>query len=342
MSPSLPLDDLTRRVVRYFKAHAGQFELHPDTVQADYILNWGGFVNVSFTIQDGQRAYHLKLADDEDCLAGLNLWRELHALLEERYRAPRMLGWVAIPGAPYAGPLFERIAGVEADFAAQPALHRDVLALTARLHADQELAQILSADAQPITCSDYFIETYIDRFDEDLLIVAGSLPDFVSLATLDWMQGETRHLEALAREGAAFQQPARWPVHGDLWQANVLVTAGGRWYVVDWDDLALGDPALEFGILLGPFVANQPDRRAGLAAFDAALHLPAAADGSDLLERLLLCLRAYLLDEVIDTLADYVESDAAPQHSAGVRSAKQAQHASALQRYRRLYPDAIA
>jgi hypothetical protein len=192
------------------------------------------------------------------------------------------------------------------------------------------LSASLAGEAPVLTCADSLIDTYIDRFDEDLLAVVRDLPPFVPLATLDWMQGETRHLESLARELEVFQQPAIAPLHGDLWEQNVLVCEDGRWYVVDWDDLALGDPALEFGILLGPLLAHLPP---------AERRIPAALPASPgLRARFEVYLRAYLLDEVIDSLADYVESDFAPEHQAEVQAEKQRVHEQALIRYRSIYP----
>jgi aminoglycoside phosphotransferase (APT) family kinase protein len=111
----------------------------------------------------------------------------------------------------------------------------------------------------------------------------------------------------------------------------VLVCEDGRWYVVDWDDLALGDPALEFGILLGPLLAHLPP---------AERSMPAALPASHGLHaRLEVYLRAALLDEVIDSLADYVESDFAPEHQAEVQAEKQRVHEQALKRYRSIYMD---
>lgn len=337
LMPDSHLSDLTRSVVRYFQRRANAYGLDPRRVSARYLLNWGGFVNASFHVSDGQRAYHLKLTDDEDSLASLARWMALRAPLEARYRAPRILSWIALEDSDFAGLLFEHLDAQPASYRAQPALHAAVLALAAKLHADRELAEALRDYDAPdgastaADCAATFIETYIDRFDEDLLAVAGALPPFVPLATLDWMQGETRHLEALARESASFQQPAGSPIHGDLWEQNVLVRPDGRWFVVDWDDLTLGDPALEYGILLGPLLAHLPPNRRG--------DPPALPRSALLRKRFALYLRAYLLDQVIDTLADYVESDFAPEHQAEVQAEKQRAHLHALRLYQSIYPD---
>ena len=160
-------------------------------------------------------------------------------------------------------------------------------------------------------------------------MVAPNLPPFVSLDLLDWMMGETRELEGLARDLPAFHQPAGSPTHGDLWPSNVLVTGGGEWYIIDWDDLALGDPALEYSILLGPLWRQGKMSQAEIEGL-----LP---DNPDFRQRFNLCLRALVLDEVIDTLADWVESDFAPDHQVKVRAEKERIHRDSLNLYRELY-----
>lgn len=328
MNGRYPLDQLTRRVVSYFRRRAGRYGLRREAIEARYILNWGGFVNASFTITDGQAAYHLKLADEDYVLTGLRRWQALHNLLEKRYHAPAMLDWVSLRGTGFEGPLFQHIAGLPASLAASPELLRQVLDMLERLHGDAELAAALAEDGIP-TCADYFLGIYIDRFDEDLLIVAPNLPPFVSLPLLDWMMGETREMEGLVRDGAAFQLPAGAPTHGDLWASNILVSGDGAWSVIDWDDLALGDPALEYGILLGPLW-----RDGGYSQEDLERLLP---PDPALRERFRVCLRAFLLDQIIDSLADWVESAFAPEHQAEVRAEKERKHSAALALYRSLF-----
>lgn len=328
MPERIPLDQLTRRVSRYFQRKAGDYGLNPAAVEARYILNWGGFVNASFTITDGQQAYHLKLADEEDVLDGLARWRELRGLLEARYHAPPMIDWIRLRGTGFAGPLFNHIEGRPADLASQPALLLAVLDTLARLHNDSELSSALAENGVS-TCAEFFLDTYIDRFDEDLLIVAPNLPPFVSLPTLDWIMGETRELEGLVRDSAAFQHPAGVPTHGDLWASNILLAEDGQWTIIDWDDLALGDPALEYSILLGPLWQTGAQSTADLANLlppDLALR-----------ERFRVCLRAFLLDQVIDSLADWVESGFAPEHQAFVQAEKERKHKTALAQYQALF-----
>lgn len=330
-----PLDALRGEVREYFRAHAAQYGFNPAKLKISYVFNSGGFVNPSFHISDGQKALHLKLTNDEDSLVCLEQWRDLHAALEKHYRAPRMLGWVDLENTGFSGPLFEHIPGKVADFRAQPELYRQVMELAARLHADRALTAELAED-ESITCTDYFLSVYIDRFDEDLLEIAGDLPPFVSLKTLDWMQGETRELEALARELPVFAEPADHPTHGDLYSHNVLVTRGGEWYVIDWDDLALGDPALEWSILLSPLWRQELEQGRRLTAAELTENLPVRLTANEL-ERLDLYLRAYLLDEIIDSLADYNESAFAPEYQEEVQREEKRIHQEALAWYQRFY-----
>ncbi len=324
------LDTLNRRVVDYFRKHAAQYGLNPATIEARYILNWGGFVNASFRLTDGAKNYHLKLADDSDSLERLKRWREFSALLASRYHAPRILEWLRVPRTGFEGALFEYIPGRPADLAGQPEVLEGVLDLLNHLHADQELgAALATIEGEIPTCTEYFLSVYIDRFDGDLLIVAGDLPPFVPLSLLNWMMGETRELEGLARDLPAFHQPAASPTHSDLWPSNILVGEENRFWIIDWDDLALGDPALEFSILLGPLW-----RHGQLSRTDIERRLPG---DPAFRERFDLCLRALILDEVIDTVADWVESDFAPDHQAEIRPAKERAHREALELYRQLY-----
>ncbi|MBE0698273.1 MAG: aminoglycoside phosphotransferase family protein [Anaerolineaceae bacterium] len=330
MSERTLLNELTGAVIAWFSARAERFGLRAKAIEARYILNWGGFVNTSFTITDGETSYHLKLADDEGSRSGLENWRGLHELLSQEYHAPRMLDWIEISGTGFAGPLFENIRGEPFNLIEQPNLRRGILDLLLRLHGDSNLAALLAdADGRKPNCSEYFIGVYIERFDEDLCIVAENLPPFVSLTLLDWMRGETRKLESLARERSVFHLPADSPTHGDLWASNILVAPDERWYIIDWDDLALGDPALEYAIFLGPLWRNGI-----LSSGEVESLLPANAA---LRERFRLCLRAYLLDQVIDTLADWVESAFAPEHQDQVRAGKELAHREALDLYRKSY-----
>ncbi len=334
MQERIELERLTRRVQQYFIRRAARYGLNPPSITSTYLLNWGGFVNASFRISDGAKRYHLKLADYEDQLARLMRWRDLHELLEQRYHAPVMIDWIKIPGVPFEGPLFEHIPDGISDLDAYPNLRRELIDLLALLHTDEDLAlRLVEMDGPPGSCLDYFLDTYIDRFDEDLASVLVDLPSFVPIKLFDWMSSETRHLEALARENPAFDRLADSPTHGDLWPNNILVTPGRDWFIIDWDDLSLGDPALEYSIVLANlWRARLPTDVSGVSLLPEDIREDAA-----LRERFTLCLRAYLLDGVIDTLADYVESGFAPEFEEAVKREKKRQHAEALALYQTIY-----
>lgn len=326
----MTLDELSPLVVDWFRKNSTRFGLYRDSIEAHYILNWGGFVNASFTITDGRTSYHLKLADDDWSQSCLQKWHNLKDLLHQRYRAPRMLEWVEIPGTGFIGPLFEQIHGSPADLENQTDILQGVLDLLARLHSDQELVDLLRENGEVAsTCANFFFDVYIERFDEDLHCVAGDLPPFVPLSLFDWMSSETRELEGIVRELPVFQETAIWPTHSDLWISNILVSPDGAFHIIDWDDLTLGDPALEYAILLGPFWRSGKYSRTQLEKM-----LP---PGDALRERFGICLRAFLLDGVIDNLADWVESSFAPDHQDQVRDEKERRHKQALALYQSIF-----
>jgi len=93
--------ELEKRVVSYFRAQAGRFDLDAATLKAERVLNWGGFVAHSFKVGDGKRSLHVKLASGQE---GMRRWLAFHDRLEQQYRAPRVLAWVDIPDTSLGGP----------------------------------------------------------------------------------------------------------------------------------------------------------------------------------------------------------------------------------------------
>ena len=100
----------------------------------------------------------------------------------------------------------------------------------------------------------------------------------------------------------AFSARASSPVHGDLWRGNILVADDGRLRIVDWDDLALGDPALEFAVLLEPIMELDPNA----SLEDLLQRRPDAA----FTQRFEMCLRAQRLYAPIEAAAEYIEAEA--------------------------------
>jgi aminoglycoside phosphotransferase (APT) family kinase protein len=229
------------------------------------------------------------------------------------------------PEIGFAGMLQQHIDGKAADFCNSPALVEELIEWGNRLHADADLRSHLSTSGSEKTYLDHFVETYIDRFTADLGLVAeGHLP-FASSVLIEWMWHETDRLRETAESVQAFHHPATEPVHGDLNEGNVLVTAND-WFVLDWDDLALGDPAVDFAVLLWPIVYE----RGQWSGFS----IP---NENGFRQRMEICLRAQLLDEVIDPLADYVAAGAVPSKQDEVQVVKRKRHEEALQRYRAVW-----
>jgi hypothetical protein len=291
----------------------------------------GGFVNASFFIKDGEKTLHLKLTDDGDSQINLVQWRDVSKRLTSRYHAPKMYGWVRIPRTSYEGALFQYFPGKPADLAHQPEVLQGVLSILPRLHSDQELAEAIGGE-EDANCLDYFMDLYMERLDGDLVIVADQLPPFVTLEDLSWMMGESRELEALARDMPAFQAPLKAPTHGDLWSDNILVKEDGSWAIIDWDDLSLGDPAIEYSILLGPLWI---DGVYSLKEIEG--RLPRYSDDPGMRDRFSLGLRALALDQVIDTLADWIEAEYTPFQVDEVRAIKEQKYHKALSFYREHY-----
>ena len=312
----------------HLAARAPELGLDAGRLQVRYVLNWGGFVNRSFRVTDGRTVLHLKLAVDPEIRAGLRRFWELRSLLAP-YRAPAPVAWVEVPGTEYAGVLSPWIDGA-APPSIEGRLAEEVVRTVALLHADRELAARLQPSAPPATCADIFRRGYAARFAADLEGVESERPPFVPPSTVAWLRGEAEAIEAAVAAAPAFREAADAPTHGDLWIENLLVTERGEWFLLDWDGLAPGDPALDWGMLFGP---TRTDPR---TAADRALPSRVIADPA-VRERLPLYARASLLDWVLDPLSDWIDAGEAPEHIAEVRAEKERVHRGALEAYRRRY-----
>ncbi len=147
---------------------------------------------------------------------------------------------------------------------------------------------------------------------------------------IEWMTAEASALEAIVRTSDSFAEELHTPAHADLWLNNILMTSAGGWYLLDWDDLRIGDPVLDLATLVGPTATDlrplklrseverelSPDRRARLEILG----------------------HATLLDWIIDPLADYIDADVAPAHVTDVRREKERVHRAALALYQERYP----
>jgi hypothetical protein len=323
----LPIPTLTPLVLRALRDRAADFGLHAERVEVAYVLNWGGFGTASYHAGDGTNRVHLKLTPDAGDQVGLLHWRAVRAILEDRYHAPAMLGWLTVPGTAYEGPVFEFLDGAPPDGVAMPSVLDELLRATGQLHADHELAEALAPSASPRTHFDCLVSRYTDMLREELNIVRADPPSFINLARLRWLTEQADRLEDLARSSGAISGAARAVIHWDLWWDNVLVSPTGRWHILDWDDVSLGDPALDFATVIFPLTCGPAAHR--------WQDFPIPAGDGALAARMALYRRAQVLDGVIYVLADWIECRQAPAVTAEVRARKRAEH----EHFLRLYED---
>jgi hypothetical protein len=316
-------EGLGAATARFFRSHAPAFGLQGDAVEVAPVLSRGGFVNISYHVSDGRTRLHVKLSDTREGRRSLARWHELDAVLR-RYRAPPILGTVRIGEA--AGLVFPWLPGGAPS--PDEGVVRSVLACVRGLWADEELATRL-ATGPAVTAADCYAETYHDRFMADLAAIRREPPPFVTSAVMAYMMREAHAMEDRIRRAASFQQELTGPIHGDLWLDNVLWQAGGSWWILDWDDLRIGDPAMDLAMLTGPTAAD-------LRPLKHALVVDGSVP-SEVRERLPHVARASLLDWVIDPLADWIEAKVAPRWRDEVRVEKQRLHTTALALYRELY-----
>lgn len=307
-------------VADYFRAKGVRFGLNPDRVLVEPILNWGGFTNQSFTVTDGQRSLHLKLADGE--ASALERFFAVASILHKKYRCPAALAWVQVPGSTAQGILFERVEGTPTIFS-EPIV-RELAAAIDALHQDEELRKALPAtDA---TCARSYLDGLDRRFQSDLSDIEATPPPFVTEEALGFMRSEAARLRASVVSHAAFAEPGVAPIHGDLWPNNVLTDRTGAWFLIDWDDLRLGDPCLDLAMLTGP-------QKDGWARRLDPTRLGVRLSPTQL-ERIAHYHHALLLDWVIDPLADWIEAEKYPEWKEQVRSEKEREHRQAMKAYR--------
>ncbi len=311
------------------QVHASGLPLNPARLTIEPVLNWGGFVNRSFRLSDDHSSYLLKIAVSPHAWAGLDRWRHFSELLAERYRAPRMVTWMDLATSGVGGPIFEWVQGAaparidELPVAAVTGLLHDLHRNDGLVAALAELGDIISP------CAHAYHRSYHSRFMEDLETVGPAPPPFVDRHALDWMHTEAVNLQSAVHSSSAFSEPADCPVHGDLWINNTLLSGSDRWYVLDWDGLSLGDPAMDWAMLFGPS-RGSPDGNIELAESLAMLNGAGR-------ERLHVYARAALLDWIIDPLADWVQAEAEPFHGDPVRAGNERVYHQSLIAYRQRY-----
>ena len=315
------LDRLPQQLSNQLDAEQGRWQLGSSPLQFQPILNWGGFAKRSFHVTASCRTLHVKLApayeQDE-----LRRWMRCHDHLTCHYRAPRVLGWIDVAGSDHGGLVFEHLQGHAWKPRQQPTLAHEIALMLDRLHHDEDLAIQLGDPLRSYRqCWDM---RFREQFEEDLKIVRAQRPPFVTGASLEWMEQESRKLLAMGQDHPALEGMTRAPCHWDLWSENVMVGDDGDWWVLDWDGLAIGDQAVDFATLAwsGVFEEGRDWRDVLGRDFDPAL----AA-------RIDLYLRGIMLDWTIDVLADWIVCDV-PEWRDQVRARNEALHLRHLDWYR--------
>ena len=302
----------------FFTANAPVYNLDASSLDVSWVLNWGGFVNQSFHITDGRTRLHLKLATSDDAKSALRRWHDVDGALQQ-YHAPPILAWVDIANA--GGLLFPFVEGVPPELSAD--VLQAIIPVLDRLWNDHALATMLPQ--QPATAADAYFRTYHERFTEDLRYIRGAQPDFVTPAVFDLLVTEVERLAQRVRSEPPFQVTLTTPVHGDLWLDNILWQDRTAWHILDWDDLTIGDPAIDIAMLSGPSAADvtplkKVDEIRSLLSDDVAQRLPLLG-------------RASLLDWTIDPLSDWIDADAAGEQADHVRREKERVHREAFALY---------
>ena len=322
----MPSDQLTQALRAQLTAGARRYGLDAGVVRLEPLYCSAVEATRSFTARGVDHAVHVKLWHAER-QAVRDRWLAVHEILEGRHNAPRVIGTVDLPEVDATGLVFEHIEGTPPD---RPGSTGRLLEAARRLHADEELAARIEAPSGPATVGQYFEDLHVRNLDKDIDIIRGrAWSPIVDHGLLAWREQETRELGRTARNSAAFEVPARWPTHGDLYEGNTLLTDDGVFYVLDWDDLALGDPAADYVIVLRGYARQDPGfdwRQLGVGATDEGFG-----------ERMRFYARASLLYVVIDGLAEHLGLDAANPLLTAASREKRAAFENGLVLYRDRY-----
>jgi hypothetical protein len=265
--------------------------------EVEHRHNHTGADKLSFAVRVNGRALWVKVAADEDADWPLTTWSRLAELLAERHAAPPVLDTLAVDGR--TALLFPYI---DAPVATRGTLHErfdEASSVLTGLHGDAALADLLGS---PTTTADCFREVWLERFVADLDVIEG----YVAKDLHAFLADEVEVLATLVEE---IDGPVDAPVHGDPWHENFLM-APDRLWLLDWEDLAVGDPVVDDAILrhdaLGPDLHHWPDQPAYAVAR-----------------------RALMLDAVVDGAADWVENT-----DPVVRRRKESAYLAGLEAYR--------
>jgi hypothetical protein len=263
----------------------------------EHRANHAGAGKLSFAVRTGGERLWATVAADAGSDEALATWARVATLLADRHGAPPVLDVLTVDGR--TALLFPYVEAPPATRSTLRTRYDDARALLTGLHADTELAGLLGG---PTTTADCFHAVWLARFEADLDVIEG----YVAKDLHAYLAEEVDTLGALV---AGLDSPARAAVHGDPWHENVLVAADRLW-LLDWEDLAVGDPVVDDAILrhdaLGTDLRHWPDGPAYAVAR-----------------------QALMLDAVVDVAADWVEHG-----DPAVRRRKEAAYLAGLEAYR--------
>jgi len=205
-------------------------------------------------------AWVFRVPRGEWAASHLRVERRLLALLRPRlpYRVPDMSLHAAADGTPYA--LYPRLDGTPSTCAESLAVAPDVASLLTALHRIELGDALVLGLAAP------------GKLDLDVLARRASA-EVVPL--LPWASVAALHDAFAVLRAPA---PTEVVVHGDLGEANLLVSDGRLAGVLDWSDAHVGDPAMDLTWFVQCLGVDQA--RAALAAY-----VPPSGAGADVLWR---------------------------------------------------------
>ena len=266
----------------------------------EHRANHTGVGKLSFAVHVGGRALWVKVAADEDADWPLTTWSRVAHLLAERHAAPPLLDTLAVDGRTALVFPF-----IDVPVATRGTLHErfdEARSILTGLHGDAALADLLGP---PTTTADCLRGVWLERFVADLDIIDG----YIAKDLHAYLADEVEALGILIDE---LDGPVDAPVHGDPWHENFLVSPERLW-LLDWEDLSVGDPVVDDAILLHDALGTDPHHWPDTAAYAAAR-------------------RALMLDAVVDVAADWVENT-----NPLVRRQKEAAYLAGLEAYRAAY-----
>ena len=322
--------ELTERIASHFRKHADEFGMKGERVQTCSLPNSQDFAPITFLISDSLSAAYLILAKDADQKKQLLKWKKCHPILEECYRAPRILQWIDLNKTDYSGLLLQNIDGIHPDFRKPSLLLEEVIYVMDNLHNDEELAEKLSGMEERRCLADSFIETWVEPFQSRLHVIENSPSCYISAEYLSWMRQEVENLDSAVRASPEFMRFATKPIHGNLGAGEIVVNRDENWFIMNWARFGLGDPAIDYACLLWPLFTDGSLKAPGQ-------NFPIPSHDAGFSRRLSLCLRARSLGEVVNGLAKTAKCENNPEHMESDLLAMQQDHENNMSDYRRRF-----